>query len=69
MNPLLYRQCKRYINTYDLLNTLNSVGELENPERLTLYRLCQNELDRIESELETVIVEADMERSMLNNDK
>ena len=66
MNPLLYRQCKKYVNTYDLLNTLNSVGELENPERLTLYRLCQMELDSIEAELETVIVESDLERSMIN---
>ena len=69
MNPLLYRQCKKYVNTDDLLNTLNSVGELENPERLTLYRLCQNELDKIEAELETVIVESDLERSMINNAK
>lgn len=66
MNPLLYRQCRKYINTYDLLNTLSSIGELENKERLTLYRLCQMELDSIEADLEQIIVEADLKRSMIN---
>lgn len=67
MNPLLLQQCRRYVNTYDLLNTLSRIGELENKERLTLYRLCQNELERIEADLETLIVEADLERSIINN--
>ena len=59
MNPLLYHQCRKYVNTYDLLNTLSKIGELENKERLALYRLCQIELDCIEAEIET-IMEGDM---------
>ena len=50
MDKTLYLLCKEYTRTYDLIHTLLEL-DLDNHERLVLFRLCQERLTLLEKDI------------------
>lgn len=59
MDKIIYQLCKDYVRTYDLLYTLIELN-VDNHERLVLFRLCQERLTLLEKELFDTLVEQEI---------
>ena len=64
MNRKLYSLCLEYMNCYGILQTLISMDGIDH-ERLKIFRVTADRIHELEKEMETVIVENDLENNMM----
>ena len=68
MNRRLYELCHEYVKCYEVLSCLLAVDDI-GKERLKLFRLMEGRTEKLESEIESCIVEGDLMKGMVENGK
>lgn len=66
MNRRLYELCHEYVKCYEVLSCLLAVDDI-GKERLKLFRLMEGRTEKLESEIESCIVEGDLRKGMVEN--
>lgn len=61
MDRRLYLLCEEYTRKTELIYTLTEI-DMENRERLRLFRLTQDRLELLEKELFDILVELDLKK-------
>ena len=68
MNRRLYELCHEYVKCYEVLSCLLAIDDI-GKERLKLFRLMEGRTEKLESEIESCIVEGDLRKGMVENGK